>query len=408
MTRNLPAFLFLNLGHAADHLFMLIFPTAVIALQAEWDRPYGELLALGTLGFVAFGAGSLPAGWLGDRWSRTGMMTVFFVGIGLASVLTGLARTPFELAAGLTLIGLFASIYHPVGIALVVEDAVRTGRALGVNGVFGNLGVAAAPLLTGAITVALGWRAAFILPGLCAVAAGIAYALVMRRHRPAPAAAAAPAPRPRTAAAASSGAPGGNGALLRVFAVIGITALCAGLVFNVVTVALPKLFEERLDGLVAGLAGVGGAASAVFAVAALAQIVTGHLLDRYGAKWLLAGLTAVQVPLLLLAGTAHGLPLLFVAVPLLLCVFGQIPITDWLVGRHASAAWRSRVLALKYVLVLGVSALAVPLVATLHATGGGFAVLFVILAGAIGVVTVAALALPGGAPAPVPARAATT
>ncbi|HET6521222.1 MAG TPA: MFS transporter [Geminicoccaceae bacterium] len=404
MTRNLPAFLFLNLGHAADHLFMLIFPTAVIALQAEWHRPYGELLALGTLGFVAFGAGSLPAGWLGDRWSRTGMMTVFFVGIGLASALTGLARTPFELAAGLTLIGLFASIYHPVGIALVVEDAVRTGRALGVNGVFGNLGVAAAPLLTGAIAAALGWRAAFIVPGLLSVAAGIAYALVMRRRTPA----AAAAPRLRAATAAAAPPPVDNGALLRVFAVIGVTALCAGLVFNVVTVALPKLFEERLDGLVAGLAAVGGVASAVFAVAALAQIVTGHLLDRYGAKWLLVGLTAAQVPLLLLAGAAHGPPLLFVAVPLLLCVFGQIPITDWLVGRHASAAWRSRVLALKYVLVLGVSALAVPLVATLHATGGGFAVLFVLLAGAIGVVTVAALALPGGAPAPAPARAATT
>ncbi|NIR61247.1 MAG: MFS transporter, partial [Gammaproteobacteria bacterium] len=115
MSKRTVSLLFLNVGHAYDHFFMLIYPTAVIALAGEFSQSYGALLALATVGFVAFGAGTLPAGWLGDRWSRTGMMTVFFLGVGAAAILTGLARTPFEIAVGLGLIGLFASIYHPIG-----------------------------------------------------------------------------------------------------------------------------------------------------------------------------------------------------------------------------------------------------------------------------------------------------
>ena len=74
--------LFLNLGHAYDHLFMLLFATAVITMASEFSLTYGEMLALATPGFIAFGAGALPAGWLGDRWSRPHMMVIFFIGIG--------------------------------------------------------------------------------------------------------------------------------------------------------------------------------------------------------------------------------------------------------------------------------------------------------------------------------------
>src|SRR5512134_165913 len=114
--------LFLNVGHFVDHLAMLIFPTAVLAIGAAWQRPYSELLPLALGGFIAFGAGSIPAGWLADHWSRRGMMALFFFGLGAATILTGFARTPFELAAGITLMGTFAAIYHPVGIAMLVSD----------------------------------------------------------------------------------------------------------------------------------------------------------------------------------------------------------------------------------------------------------------------------------------------
>src|SRR3972149_3526199 len=168
---------YLNLGHLVDHLLMLIFPPVVLAMSAEMGRPYAELLPLALGGFIAFGAGSIPAGWLADRWSRSGMMAVFFLGIGLASVLTGLAGSPMALAAGLTLVGVFAALYHPVGTALLVSNRPNVGRALGLNGVFGNVGVAFSALVAGALADWIHWRAAFVISGLAALAVGVAVGL---------------------------------------------------------------------------------------------------------------------------------------------------------------------------------------------------------------------------------------
>src|ERR1700739_3912136 len=143
---------FVNIAHALDHLLMLIFPTAVLGMSASFGRSYDQLLPLMIGGFVAFGAGSIPSGWLGDRWSRRNMMAVFFFGSGSACLLTAMSQSTMMLCAGLTLIGLFASIYHPVGTALLVAGTDRLGRTIGVNGVWGNFGIAAAALGTGALT----------------------------------------------------------------------------------------------------------------------------------------------------------------------------------------------------------------------------------------------------------------
>src|SRR4051812_15430305 len=166
---------FINVGHFLDHLAMLVFPTVVIALAREWDRPYSELLPLALGGFIAFGAFALPAGWLADHWSRYKMMAVFFFGIGASLFLTGVAQSAWQGGAGLTLTGMFAAIYHPVGIAMLVAAPDKMGRALGWNGLWGNLGLAAAALTAGALMDLWGWRWAFFVPGLAAIAAGIAF-----------------------------------------------------------------------------------------------------------------------------------------------------------------------------------------------------------------------------------------
>src|SRR5437588_1816884 len=169
---------FLNLGHFLDHLVMLVFPTVVIALAREWDRPYAELLPLALGGFIAFGAFALPAGWLADHWSRYRMMALFFLGIGAALFLTGFASSPWQIGLGLALTGVFAAIYHPVGIAMLVAAPAKLGSALGWNGLWGNLGLAAAALISGALMDVFGWRAAFFVPGVICLAAGIGF-LVM-------------------------------------------------------------------------------------------------------------------------------------------------------------------------------------------------------------------------------------
>src|SRR4029077_6219193 len=199
--------LLLNLGHALDHLLMLIFPTVVLAMGAELGRDYAELLPLSLGGFIAFGACSIPAGWLAHHWSRHRMMKGVFFGIGTASILTGLATGPAQIALGLTLIGVFAAIYHPVGIAMLVANRENVGRVLLANGVFRNVGVAFSALLAGALAQAAGWRAAFIVPGALAIAAGVAFAVAVRGAQ-------VGAPARKAAAAAKLS----RGDLARVFA----------------------------------------------------------------------------------------------------------------------------------------------------------------------------------------------
>src|SRR5437660_10197718 len=166
---------FVNAAHFIDHYSMLIFAAAVIVMGPALGMAYSELLPYATPGFIAFGAGSLLTGWLGDRWSRRHMMLIFFVGIGLAMISVGFVQTPPQLGAALFAIGIFASIYHPVGTAMIVSYADRLGREMGLNGVWGNLGVASSALVTGVIGQFLGWRWAFVVPGIVTVLIGIAF-----------------------------------------------------------------------------------------------------------------------------------------------------------------------------------------------------------------------------------------
>ncbi len=147
---------FLNFAHAIDHYVMLIFPTVVIGLEVVYERPYGELIALGTASFFAFGIFSLPAGWIADHWSRRNIMAAFFIGCGVSLVGAALAPNLIVLAVALFVLGVFAAIYHPVGTAMVVAAASNRGRTLALNGVCGNLGVALAAGITAALTSFIG------------------------------------------------------------------------------------------------------------------------------------------------------------------------------------------------------------------------------------------------------------
>ena len=384
MSRNVLRLAFLNIGHAYDHLFMLLYATVVLALEDTFQMTYGELIALSFPGFVAFAVGALPAGWLGDRWDRTYLMAAFFLGIGGASILTGLAQSPWQIAVGLSLIGLFASIYHPVGIAMVVEGREKVGKVLGINGVFGNMGVAGAAIVAGLLTQTLGWRAAFIVPGAVAAATGIAYIALVRGGWM------------DAARAVSKSTQDATGApfFLKALLILAIASLFGGLIFNVTTVALPKIFDERLAGLATTTLGVGSLASIVFAVAAFSQIAVGYLIDRFPIKPILVVVVGAQIPLMILAASSHDGVMLGVAVIMMALVFGEIPIHDALIARFTSDAWRSRIYAIKYVITLGVSALAIPLVSLTHRSEGGFATLFALMVGFVVIILTAVAFLP--------------
>ena len=381
--------LFINVGHGLDHLFLLLYPTVVLTLEGVFGRSYGELLSLAVPGFIAFAAGTLPAGWLGDRWSRPGMLAIFFVGIGASAILTGFARTPFELAVGLTLIGLFASIYHPVGIAMLVEGRVKVGKLLGVNGVAGNLGLAAAAIVAASLSDAISWRAAFIVPGAFTLVVGLWFIAACRQWRNGGAESARPA------LGGGWGRP--SGTLLRLVLVIGVATALTGLTFQTTTIALPKLFDDGLTGIADGALGVGALVSLVIAIAAFAQIGVGWMIDRYPAKPVWIAVLFAQAPLIAAAGVLAGHGLIVVALAMMMVVVGEIPIQDALVTRYTAERWRARIFGIKFLLGLGASAVAAPLVAGLHGISGGFLWLFVGLGGSAALVGVIAFWLPGSA-----------
>ena len=382
-------FLFLNAGHLADHLFILIYATvAALALPEAFGLDYDALILYATPGFIAFGAFALPAGWLADRWSRRGMLTVFFIGIGLAGIATSFASTPAQIGVGLFAIGVFAAIYHPVGLTMVVElHRERTGFALGVNGVWGNLGVAFAAVLTGWLIDAHSWRAAFFVPGVVTVLIGIAYLFSA-----APEIEKGPAvTKPKVALDRSE--------LIRVFAVVGLTTTLGSLIFQSVTVALPKVMDERLDALATSASAVGAYTFIVFAVASAAQLVIGLMVDRFSIRTVFACVALFQAPAFALAMGLSGTPMLMTAVVFMLLVFGQIPINDALLSRVTTPQYRSRIFAVKFVLSFAVAACAVPLVSFVHGSSG-FDTLFAIFAVTAVAIFVTVLALPGRAVRP--------
>ena len=386
MARTRLHFLFLNAGHFLDHLFVLIFATAALHLLIDWEMSYAELIPYATPGFVAFGICAIPAGWLADKWSREGMMAVFFIGIGCCSVLTSTADTPLQIAVCLTLIGMFASIYHPVGLAMVVQGRSKTGIPLAINGIFGNMGVASAALLTGFLVDNTGWRSAFILPGVLSILVGCLYLLFIQRHRN---------EDENTAEALEpiEEVPISRHTLLRVFSIILLTTAIGGFVFQSTTFGLPKIFDERLNDLAGTATLLGWYVFMVFSLAALAQLVVGYLVDKHEIRIVFAWVALLQSLFFFVMIQSQGAIALLVAIAFMLVVFGQIPINDVLVGRIVKSEWRSRAYALRYIVTFSVMASALPIISWIHGTWG-FDVLFAALSAAALIIFAGALCLP--------------
>lgn len=379
------------IGHFYGHLFMLVFATvAALSLSQEWGMSYASLIPYATPGFIALGVCAVPSGWLADKWSRTGMMVLFFVGIGLSSILAASAKTPLMMSIGLFAIGVFASIYHPVGISLVVQGRQVTGVPLAVNGIFGNMGVAGAALITGFLIDHTGWRSAFVWPGAASVVTGVAYAGFLRLSRY----------TDKEKSTDDTAKQKGTDELLvdrrlvgRIFAIVFFSTAVGGLIFQSTTFALPKMFDERLAELAISATVVGRYAFIVFAFAAFGQLIVGFLVDRFSVRWVFSSVVLLQAIFFGIMPGLSGLSALVVAMAFMLVVFGQIPINDVLIGRVAQSAWRSRAYAFRYIVTFSVSASSIPFIAWIHAQWG-FDILFVVLSVAAIIIFFSVLMLP--------------
>ena len=358
MSRPQTVITYVNIAHFIDHYAMLIFAAAVILMAPAFNLGYAEMLPYATPGFVAFGAGSLATGWLGDRWSRRHMIAIYFVGIGLSMIGVGFVQTPVQLGGALFAIGIFASIYHPVGTAMIVSYAEKIGREVGINGVWGNLGVALSALITGVLAQYLGWRWAFILPGIVTVGIGVAFMKAVHHEV-------------RTGHATQQATVRiAKNDMWRVFLSLLLAVVASSTTFNAVTVALPKLFAERLSDLTTSPAMLGIITACVYAFGALTQFNVGKLVDKYSLKHVFLLLAVLPAPLLYGAAYFHNLPLLVVSIGFVMGMFGLVTVNDAMVGKYTADEWRARAYSVRYFIGFTAAGVAVGLIAWLHEMGG--------------------------------------
>ncbi|HYD69651.1 MFS transporter [Azospirillum sp.] len=390
------------IGHTLMHIVAALYLTVVLALEREWQLPYDELIRLWTLGALLIGLGAPLAGWLGDRWSDSRMMAVFYLMTGGGAIWAGLADGPDALWIGLAVLGLGASIYHPVGMSWMVKNATNRGKSLGYLGLFGSIGVALAAVVAGGLTELWGWRSAFLIPGGICVALGLALAgciaagLIQDRKGDLK-----PQPKPS------------RGDVVRAFFVLSVTMVCAGLMFNAMQIVLPKLFEERLSDLVGGgTFGIGGLVTLVWLTASIPQLIGGHLADRYPLKRIYAICLLAQTPLMALLAVLGGVPLVGAAAMVVIASQVQIPAENLLLARYTPDKHRGLAFGAKFILSFGAGPVAVQMAAFFYERFHDFRELYGTLTALALVAFLAALLLPGerkeaavakGAPRPVPA-----
>ncbi len=340
--------LILNVAHALDHLVLLVFASAVTAIALEFGIDRWEDLMPYTAGaFLMFGLGSIPSGRLGDLWGRRKMMLVFFAGIGFSCIAVAISQDPIQMAIGLTVMVAFASIYHPVGIPMLLSKAEKPGAAIGWNNLAGNLGIAVAAIVTGFMVKYLGWRAAFLFPALLSLGLGLLFAKL------APAELEAPGKKKVTAH------PIPRHIAIRALFVMTIAATTGSLIFNFTTNGNNELMRERFEGIISDPALLGMMLACVYAIAGTSQVVVGTLLDRLPMKPLYVGIVLTQIIPLFFAATATGWALFFCMLAYMTAIFAAIPFLDAVVVRYVDDRMRSRVAGIRLAVALGVSSVAV-------------------------------------------------
>lgn len=378
MKLSSPTSLLLNLGHAMDHWVLAIFLYTVSVIAGVWGTDWKELTPYAFGASFMFGAGSIVSGKLGDQWGRRVMMILFFAGLGISCLIIALCENKWQIGIALTLMGAFASIYHPVGIPMLVQKADKPGFVIGVNGLVGNLGIAIGASLSVLLATRYGWQMAYVVPGVVSLVAAVLFALVVPQEVEAPA----------NRKAKMLDLP--PGMMARVFFIMTCAAISGSIVFNFTTNSNGEMLKARIAELAADPVLLSVVLFSLFTVASLAQLVVGALIDRYPLKTIYLPILVAQIPLFVLAAYAEGWMLVGATTLFMVFVFGAIPFTDAMIVRYIDDRMRSRVTGMRLAIGFGVSSIVVAAIGP-SVKAAGFPTLLAVLAG-VAACTVLAIA----------------
>jgi len=374
--------MYINIGHFLDHFMMLIFAKAAFDAGRHFGLGYDEIIIYGTLGLFLFGAAAPLAGWLADKYSRSIIIITYPFGVSLGAFLCFLSSSPIMLGFSIGVIGFFAAIFHPVGIAMLIRDSKKVGFRLGVNGVWGNMGVAAAPVLTGFIILNSNWQLSFLVPSIICFIFGLAQLRGFKEID---------IKEEKTKQKTSNGLVEGWKIVLISLT---MTTLAGGFIFGSLTFLIPRIFEVNLSGISVDIAITGLLAGIVYAIASLSQVGVGYLIDRYSPKIILGFVGIGQFFLIYLSSLYIDYALFFVMLMAMFFVFGQVPITDAILVRYVDDRWRARILSIKFLINLCAGASVLPLVSLFLGYGYNFSDLLMILSCLAIFVVISAYMLP--------------
>ena len=374
--------MYINIGHFLDHFMMLIFAKAAFDAGRHFGLRYDELIIYGPLGLFLFGAAAPLAGWVADKYSRSLIIIIYPFGVSLGAFLCFLSSSPIMLGFSIGVIGFFAAIFHPVGIAMLIRDSNKVGIRLGVNGVWGNMGVAAAPVLTGFIILNSNWQLSFLVPSIICLIFGLAQLRGFKEID---------IKEEKTKQKTSNGLVEGWKIVLISLT---MTTLAGGFIFGSLTFLIPRIFEVNLSGISVDIAITGLLAGIVYAIASLSQVGVGYLIDRYSPKIILGFVGIGQFFLIYLSSLYIDYALFFVMLMAMFFVFGQVPITDAILVRYVDDQWRARILSVKFLINLCAGASVLPLVSLFLGYGYTFSDLLTILSCLAIFVVISAYMLP--------------
>ena len=358
--------IFLNIGHLLDHFMMLIFAKAAYDSGRYFGLQYDEMIIYGTLGMILFGAGAPLAGFLSDKYGRMTLMIIYHFGIGISAILASLSSSTFQLAMSLALIGFFASIYHPVGIAMLLQRPGVVGLRMGINGVWGNMGIAVAPIITGILLLYGDWRLTFMVPGIICIIFGILFFINITSNEN------SDNKENDNHNKSDQFTPKWQQALFA----LALSTASGGFIFGAMSFLLPRYFEIHLNELSTNVAVTGFLAGIVFACASFAQVAVGWLIDRISPRLVLFWIASGQILFIFLASKFENLSLFFLSIAAMCFIFGQIPIIDTILVRYIPDIWRSKVLSAKFLLNLCIAASVLPISSLLLKNGYDLQMIF--------------------------------
>ena len=382
MSNSTLTLIFSSIGHAFMHMFAAFYFVIILSIEIDWNIPYDELIKLWSLGALLLGLGAIPFGLLSDRWSRSSIMVIMFFGMGISSIICGFSSSVFNLFIGLSILGLACSIYHPVGIPWVVSSVKKKGRSLGINGIFGSIGIGSGAFVAGSLLKFFSWKVTFIIPGIFSIIVGFILFLLIIFDRVSF----------KNIKSEFINERNTTDNLI----IIALIMLCAifglGLTFQIMQTSLPKVFDIRLDNY--STFQIGSTIGIIYFISGIITFIGGILADYFSLKKIYIIGLAGQIPCYLAIAYFSGFPLIFVCLAAAMFNSSILPAENILLSRFTPERHHGLIYGCKFIIAFSSGPLAVFAVAKIYQMTLEFTNLFLISSAVMFVVFFLAIFLP--------------